>query len=161
MLGACSADTPVPTVTSSASQVPSTPPSQACAGGSLLSPGGSRVDLSGAWQGASGSYQVSQIGSCVWWVALSSWPENALGSDWQFVFRGEISPDFTLSGDWAFVYIDNYAGRPSGKVAYQIEFASTNGTEEASLNRISLSGPPFPDVVLHLDYPAETLHRLN
>jgi hypothetical protein len=131
-----------------------------CASVDLLSPAGNRINLTGAWEGATGSYRMSQIGSCVWWVAQSAWPGNAIGQDWQMAFRGQVATDFTLRGDWAFVYIANYSGLPSGGVVYQIEFSGSGSAEQISLHKVSLFGPPFPELVEHLDYPAETLDRV-
>jgi hypothetical protein len=131
-----------------------------CASVELQSPQGARVDLSGAWEGATGSYRLSQVGSCVWWVAQSIWPGNAIGQDWQMAFHGHVQSDFTLRGDWAFVYIANYSALPSGGVVYQIEFSDAGTAETASLHKVSLFGPPFPEFVEHLDYPAETLDRV-
>jgi len=143
-----------------ATPAPSATP-RPCAHLDLRTPSGTEIDLSGTWQGASGVYRMSQVGSCVWWVVQSAWPGNAIGQDWQFAFRGQIASDFTLSGDWAFVYIADFSGRPSGQVVYQIEIGEVDGIEEVSLHKVNLIGPPFPEIVLHLDYPAETLNRVQ
>jgi hypothetical protein len=66
----------------------------------LRTPSGDRIDLTGTWRGAQTLVYVRQEANCVWWMALSDYPDEALGSRNMLLYRGNLYPDFTLRGDW-------------------------------------------------------------
>jgi hypothetical protein len=125
-----------------------------CPGINLRTPQGSRIDLSGAWEGEGGLYHISQHGSCVWWVAEDG--PHSLGADWLAAFHGQLAPDFTLRGEWAFAYIAHVVDRPTGEIVYQIDVAADGGT--VTLRALSLTAPPHSPAA---NFPkiAQILHR--
>lgn len=130
--------------------------SQPCPAIDLRTPRGSPVNLSGTWEGATGSYQVIQNGSCVWWVAQEV--PNDIGLDFVLAFRGQVASDFTIRGEYAFVYVAFDASRPTGQVVYQIEFAQSADGEEVTLRKLSQTGPPLTPGYRSPQI-ADTLHR--
>jgi len=104
-----------------------------CAPVELRTPAGERIDLTGAWGGGSTIHYLRQIGSCVWWEAVSNLPGAPLGSHWRRAFYGRLASDFTLSGEWAEVFNDpsfRPGGPESGWVEFQIVTETLGGEEE-------------------------------
>lgn len=107
----------------------------------LLTPQGNRIDLTGTWTGRGALHYVRQLGSCVWWIALSDIPGQPAGSAHSITFHGRLRPDFTLVGEWAFVVRPTLPGTPPSAmelITLTIEVDDAGG-EEA----IILRGPGF------------------
>jgi hypothetical protein len=67
----------------------------------LRGPDGSRIDLTGTWQGfRNGLLFVTQRQSCVAIEGLSRFPDEPLGSEWRSVFVGDLTHEFTVVGRW-------------------------------------------------------------
>lgn len=63
----------------------------------------SEIDLTGAWAGENGGiYYLRQLGSVVWWNAMSGRDGSAfdLGRDWNYVGRGVID-GLQIGAEWA------------------------------------------------------------
>jgi hypothetical protein len=125
-----------------------------CPALTLLSPTGKEVDVTGSWTGGVTIHEVRQFDSCVWWVGLSSWPGDELGSAWQLAFKGAISSDFTLRGDWAEMFTVELHAPRLCPVTFRIEFVTTGGVEEVVLENDD------PDREHPCAYYATTLHRI-
>jgi len=86
-----------------------------CGEPNLLSPQGTRVDLTGTWAGGSTLFYVRQVGQCVWWLGLSNWPGQSPGAFFSSTFAGRLGvegPDYVVRGEWASII------RPSSGMAY-------------------------------------------
>jgi hypothetical protein len=127
MLTAC---TPPTAESSFASPIPSS--AARCEVFQLSSPQGNRIDLTGIWNGRGARHYVRQLGDCVWWFALSDIPGDPPGSAFSITFRGEIRPDFTLVGEWAFVVKPSRPDAPPvelDSITFSIEFDDIGGEE--------------------------------
>jgi uncharacterized membrane protein len=92
----------------SASSSPSTTPSDAavesaagyadCAGGQLIGPDGTAVNLTGAWRGQAGIWLIRQSGTCVAAEFLSEFPGEEYGNQFRGVMSGDLHQDFTITG---------------------------------------------------------------
>lgn len=103
LLAACAPPSPAgsgPSADASATGVPSL---TSCSPIDLRTPSGSRLDLTGMWHGRGAIHYVRQLGTCVWWIALSDIPGEDAGSAFSIMFHGRIHQDFTVVGDRAFV----------------------------------------------------------
>ena len=123
----------------------------------LETPSGERLDLSGTWGGGSTIHYIREIGTCVWWEAVSNLPGAPLGSHWRNVFHGSVAPDFTLSGDWAELYNDSsfrQGGPESGWVQLEIVIESVAGEETVTLVRGATRGDPYrPESLERIETP--------
>lgn len=124
-------------------------PPAACPAVSLLTPSGSRLELTGRWRGPSGgTYYLRQSGSCVWFVGLSrdtGAPGGERGSDWTNAFFGTLASDFTLRGSWADVPWGSDVG--VGELAWGIDFSEDQGEEVVTLFQSDATGG-FGDWIL-------------
>ena len=108
------------------------PASTNCAPIELRTPGGSRVDLTGTWRGRGAVHYVRQLGTCVWWIALSDIPGEPAGSAFSVSFHGQVRQDFTVVGEWAFVVRPVIPGTPANAlqpVTLTIEVDASGGEE--------------------------------
>lgn len=123
VLTACT-DGSTPSPSASPGPVASTPVSAeaACAPRELRGPSGERIDLTGTWRGGQNVVYVRQVGSCVWWISLSDYPGQEPGAQAMVVFRGDLSPDFTLHGEWmSVVRPPGISDQRHGIVVFEIE----------------------------------------
>jgi len=96
--------TALPSVHSSA-EATEGPAANLCPAVTLRGPDGSRVDLTGTWQGfASGLLFVTQTESCVAIEGVSNFPDEPLGTQWRSVFVGDLTGEFTVVGRWTWTY---------------------------------------------------------
>jgi hypothetical protein len=102
---------------------------------------GTRIDLTGTWRGGQTVVYVRQEADCVWWMALSDYPDEALGSRSILVFRGNIHQDFTLRGEWM-ALVKPTEWPPRGSTTFEID---DGGATEAVILR-SLEPVPMLDV---------------
>ncbi len=75
----------------------------------------------------------------MWWFALSDIPGEPPGSAHSITFRGDLRPDLTLVGEWAFVVKPSRPDAPPlalEPVTFTIEFEDA-GSEEA----VIIQGP--------------------
>jgi hypothetical protein len=131
----------------------STPVSAAagCAPIDLRSPSGVRVDLTGTWRGGQNVHYVRQDGSCVWWISLSDFPGQEVGAQVMAMFRGELSSDFTLRGEWMSVVRPPAISDPRrGIVVFEIEFETGAGSESLVLHGTSQAGPYQADTLTYV-----------
>ncbi|MEK6191440.1 MAG: hypothetical protein AABM41_03835 [Chloroflexota bacterium] len=133
------APTPTPNSSSAAASLD-------CEEPNLLSPQGSRVDLTGTWTGGSTLFYVRQVGQCVWWIGLSNWPGQSPGDFFSNTFAGRLGvegPDYVVRGEWASII------RPSSGMAYnppyerliafEVVFETVGGTETIVLRGLRMS----------------------
>lgn len=129
VLAGCGLASPItPTFPESAVPGSLSPPgaADACEPIDLITPTGSRLDLSGTWSGPIGVHYVRQVGSCVWWILLGTDRE---GTHPAIVFRGELASDFTITGEWMVVMRPTYIAEPlNGDVTFDIELGSDGET---------------------------------
>jgi hypothetical protein len=117
-----------------------------CGEPNLLSPQGSRVDLTGTWAGGSTLFYVRQVGQCVWWIGLSNWPGQSPGAFFSSTFAGRLGvegADYVVRGEWASII------RPSSGMAYSppyerliafaLVFETVGGTETIVLRGMRTS----------------------
>jgi hypothetical protein len=115
-VAACTLGSPTPSL--GPTQTPAPTPTAAsldCGESNLLSPQGTRVDLTGTWAGGSTLFYVRQVGECVWWIGLSDWPGQSPGDFFSHTFAGRLGvegSDYVLRGEWASII------RPSSGIAY-------------------------------------------
>ena len=103
----------------------------------LKDEGGKAIDLSGDWSANDqGAYSLKQIESCLWWVGLSDFPGEDPGDTWANVFRGRISSDRKITGEFTDV---RTVDKTTGTLTLRIE--TTDG--QLVLRRESLTGPSF------------------
>jgi hypothetical protein len=118
------------------------PAALACGPMDLRKPNGELIDLTGTWQGGATIHYVRQIGSCVWWIALSDWPDQELGAFYSFTFSGHVSSDFTLQGDFAAILRPNLGGvpiSPRGHIKFQIDLPEANSDEPITLRQVDVT----------------------
>ena len=118
------------------------PPALACASLDLRMPNGELIDLTGTWEGGATVHYVRQIGDCVWWIALSDWPDQELGDFYSFTFSGHLSSDFTLEGDFAAILRPNLMGlpiSPSGHIKFDIDLPEANSDEPITLRQVDVT----------------------
>lgn len=138
-LAAC-ASIPEPSVAPSMS--PPEPAAGTCAPIDLRSPSGARIDLTGTWRGGQNVLYVRQDGSCVWWISLSDFPGQELGAQEMVVFRGDLSSDFNLRGEWMSVVRPPFFSDPRhGIVVFEIQLETGAGSETLVLRGTSQAGP--------------------
>jgi hypothetical protein len=152
VLAACTnGSTPNPSA--STGPVASNPASAvaACAPLDLRSPSGARVDLTGTWRGGQNVHYVRQEGGCVWWISLSDFPGQEVGAQVMAMFRGELSSDFTLRGEWMSVVRPPFISDPRhGIVVFEIEFETGAGSETVILRGTSQAGPYQADTLTYV-----------
>ena len=101
LVAACSTTSATPSPSTAAESV-ALPRSWAdCRGSELRTSAGTLVDLTGTWSSGAALRYVRQEGSCVWWFALSNFPNQGPGACFSEVFAGRLTSDFTLSGEVA------------------------------------------------------------
>lgn len=115
-LAACNLGSPAQSIAPALTPSPSPASEQVdCDEPNLLSPQGTRVDLTGTWAGGTTLFYVRQVGQCVWWIGLSNWPGQSPGAFFSSTFAGRLGvegPDYVLRGEWASII------RPSSGMAY-------------------------------------------
>lgn len=125
----------------------------------LRMPSGELIDLTGTWEGGATVHYVRQIGDCVWWIALSDWPDQALGDFYSITFSGHLSPDFTLQGNFAAILRPNMVGvpiSPRGHVKFEIDVPEPNSKEPLTLRQVDVIDPSeggYVDITLRLIGP--------
>lgn len=143
--------------TSTASPSESVPESTAptmgaaeCSPIDLRTQDGNRIDLTGIWRSFGATHYVRQDGNCVWWVAIEDDPDLEQVSQLVVVFRGELSSDFTLSGEWMSVM------RPaliSGSLHGPITFEIGLEDPEAVVLRSTAPFGPYEGVTMNFIGP--------
>lgn len=139
LVGCTATSSPAGSDSSIGSSPLGSPASTSCGPIELRTPGGSRVDLTGTWRGRGAVHYVRQLGTCVWWIALSDIPGEPAGSAFSISFRGQVRQDFTLVGEWAFVVRPIIPGIPASApqpVTFTID-VDVSGGEDALI----LQGP--------------------
>ena len=144
-----------PPPTASASE-PASPP---CSTFEIRSPAGAIVDLTGAWLSEHELiYYAFQAGDCLWLsggfetsTTDDVWRFGGLGP-WTTSFRGQLTSDFTVVGDWADVRTADLVGfnRGWGTATYQIEFTGSGSEEGMTLYATSFTGHLEDDVFTFL-----------
>ena len=87
---------------------------------------------------------------------------SLLGEFKQFAFKGNLRPDFTLSGEWQFVHIAQLVTRPRGPLVYQITFVNdSTGVEDMVLCRSIFDVFPLPADMGMIDFPARLLYPIS
>lgn len=123
----------------------SIPTGASCAPIDLRLPSGERLDLTGTWRGNELVHHVRQIGDCVWWIAYSDKPGQALGALYTITFLGHLRSDYTLAGDWAgIVHLDDpgpYFGPSATEGSVEFEIVFDPETAEVTLAQHGTSGP--------------------
>lgn len=109
-LASCAGSTGwVPESTSSGGAPSAAVATDDCPAIDLRTPGGDRIDLNGTWEteregSRAGIYYFRQIGTCVWFAGGFPKPTDTdLPGPLAFVtvvFRGKVSTDFSISGEW-------------------------------------------------------------
>jgi hypothetical protein len=149
-----SACTPAPTTLPSASPTAmERVTGQDCEAIDLRTPSGTRIDLTGTWRGGQTVVYVRQEAGCVWWMALSDWPGEALGSQNMLVFRGNVYPDFTLRGDWMNL-VKPTEFPIGGSTTFQIDTDVDGATDVVELRSLEPDYATFQDAT---PYGAVTL----
>lgn len=127
----------------------------ACDPVDIRTPSGARIDLTGTWRGAQTLVYLRQESSCVWWMAISDFPGEALGSRILLVFEGNIYSDLTLRGEWmAIVKPLELLWPPRGATTFKIEVDDSGGTEAVVLRSLepapltASDARPYTDVTL-------------
>jgi hypothetical protein len=118
------------------------------------------VDLTGTWRGTELVHHVRQIGDCVWWIAYSDKPGQALGALYTISFLGHLNHDFSLAGDWAgIVRLDDPSAQyPSSHTEGPVEFDLVIDPETAEVTLV-LRG--VADAIDTPDYPASVLRFIG
>jgi hypothetical protein len=131
---------------------PGEPAAETCPPINLVTPGGSRVDLTGTWRGEQAVHYVRQVGSCVWWIALSDYPGRELGAQYMVVFRGDIAADFTLTGEWMdVVFRPGISNQRRGFVTFDVATETVSGDETLVLRSTTTAeqgAGPYASVTL-------------
>lgn len=141
---------PRPSLSAAASPV-----ANKCPAIDLLTPRGERIDLSGSWAGGVTFHEARQEGSCMWWVGMSNWPGDDLGSAWLLTFDGLLSQDFTLTGEWREIFTNEFHGERRCPVSFDVTVEEVGGTEEVVLvNR-------NPGADIPCGYYAATMRRVD
>jgi len=128
----------------------------------LITPQGNRVDLTGTWSGRGATHYVRQLGSCVWWIALSDIPGQPPGSAHSITFHGFIRTDFSLVGEWAFVIRPSRPDSPPlamERITFTVEVEDADG-EEAVVIRGPGADPQTGGPVVNF-YSAISLERVG
>ena len=127
----------------------------ACNPVDIHTPSGARVDLTGTWRGAQTLVYLHQESSCVWWMALSDFPGEAIGSRVMLLYEGNIHSDLTLRGEWmAIVKPLELLWPPRGATTFKIAFDQSGGTEAVVLRSLepapltAIDVRPYTDVTL-------------
>jgi hypothetical protein len=113
------------------------------------------------WTGRGATHYIRQLGTCVWWFALSDIPGELAGSAFSITFRGDIRPNFTLVGEWAFVVKPSRPDIPPialESVTFSIEFEDSGGEEVVIIQGPGAdltTGGPYANF-----YSATTLERV-
>lgn len=91
---------------------------EACPPVAVTGPDGQPVDLSGSWDGNDGGlYYMKQIDSCLWWSGVSNFATQYPGEEWIMTFKGHITSDGVIRGD----FVDVKSGNPgSGTMTISI-----------------------------------------
>ncbi len=137
------ASSPIPTASAEE------PVSHPCSTFEIRSPAGTIVDLTGAWLSEHELiYYAFQAGDCLWLsggfetsTTDDVWRFGGLGP-WTTSFRGQLTAEFTVVGDWADVRTAGLQGfnRGWGTATYQIQFTASGSEEGMMLVAISATG---------------------
>jgi hypothetical protein len=157
VLAACTPATPEAAPSNPPSSPTSSPAGLDCPSVDLRTPSGAPIDLTGMWTGGNTIHEVRQLRSCVWWMGLSNWPGDEVGSAWAFVFSGRLRPDFTLTGVWAEIYTGEARSPGEGVVTFEVEITEEDGAEVIVLRRDNT----LEIEAQHGDYVADTLRRVE
>lgn len=114
-----------------------------CAALELRTPQGHRLDLTGTWEGSDTIHYIRQLGDCVWWIALSNWPDQVPGAFYSITFSGHLNADFSVTGEWAVIVIPRSTGESpptEGIVRFTVDITEENGVETIVLSRVG-GGP--------------------
>ena len=102
---------------------------------------GKPLDLTGEWTGNDqGRYSLKQVGGCLWWVGLSAFDGEEPGQTWANVFRGRLSSDMKVTGEFTDVKSPDKA---TGTLTLKIETEDAQGRRAIVLRRESLEGAKF------------------
>ena len=117
-----------------------------CAEPNVLSPQGTRVDLTGTWSGGSTLFYVRQVGECVWWIGLSDWPGQSPGDFFSNTFAGRLGVEgstFVLRGQWASIIRPSsgmaYSPPYERLIAFEVVFETVGGAETIVLRGLRAS----------------------
>ena len=120
-----------------------------CSTFEIRSPAGAIVDLTGSWLSEHELiYYAFQAGDCLWLsggfetsTTDDVWRFGGLGP-WTTSFRGQLTAEFTVVGDWADVRTAELLGfnRGWGTATYEIEFTGSGSEEGMTLFAISFTG---------------------
>jgi hypothetical protein len=114
-----------------------------CAALELRTPQGHRLDLTGTWEGSDTIHYIRQLGDCVWWIALSTWPDQVPGAHYSITFSGHMNADFSVTGGWAMIVIPRGGGEShssEGIVRFTVDISQESGVETIVLSRVG-GGP--------------------
>jgi hypothetical protein len=146
-VAACTLGSPTPSL--GPTQTPAPTPTAAsldCGESNLLSPQGTRVDLTGTWAGGSTLFYVRQVGECVWWIGLSDWPGQSPGDFFSNTFAGRLGvegPDYVLRGEWASIIRPSsgmaYSPPYERLIAFEVVFETVEGAETIVLRGLRMS----------------------
>ena len=111
-----------------------------CAPVQVSGPDGQPLDLSGEWSGNdSGLYYIKQIGTCVWWSALSNFVDQGQypGQEWIMTFKGTMNGDGVINGD----FVDVKSSNPgTGTITIEARIDQVNGQGVVQLYRTASTG---------------------
>lgn len=79
----------------------------ACTSADLRAPDGTRVNLTGTWEGLEALWFVTQSGSCVTIEGLSLIGGERIGESHRFVISGDLRSDFSIAGRWTWTWACN------------------------------------------------------
>ena len=154
ILAACLA-----TLALAACTAPSSSPSESAPGSATADPGtaqcahldlrtadGDPVDLTGTWRGIEATHYIRQDGSCVWWIAIGDdFPEQGQAAQVVAMFRGELAPDFTVTGEWMSVMRPSFISDVQrGQVTFDIDLEDP----EAVILRATAPSGPYQSATL-------------
>lgn len=107
-------------------------------------PSGAPVDLTGVWRSNDlGTYDIRQVGSCVYWLGMSQYTDEEPGGSWTNVFSGALRSDFTIVGRWADVPFsaDCIGCLNDGTITLRIGFVQSGDVERPTLELVRASTP--------------------
>jgi hypothetical protein len=146
-VAACTLGSPTPGLVPTQTPAPTpTAASLDCGESTLLSPQGTRVDLTGTWAGGTTLFYVRQVGQCVWWIGLSNWPGQSPGDFFSNTFAGRLGvegPDYVLRGEWASIIRPSsgmaYSPPYERLIAFEVVFETVEGAETIVLRGLRMS----------------------
>jgi len=146
-LAACNLGSPAQSVGPTLTPGPSPASAELdCQEPNLLSPHGTRVDLTGTWAGGTTLFYVRQVGLCVWWIGLSNWPGQSAGAFFSSTFAGRLGvegPDYVVRGEWASIIRPSsgmaYSPPYERLIAFELVFGTVGGSETIILRGLRTS----------------------